>query len=50
LKIVKDALVRNSRCAGHKELSFDEFVTVIVIRAGVEVCDRQERLNSACHL
>ncbi len=34
----------------HKEFSFDEFVTVIVIRAGVEVCDRQEGLNSSYHL
>jgi hypothetical protein len=49
-QIEKHALVRNSGCARHEEFSFNEFIAVVVIRTGVEVCDSQERLDVCSHM
>jgi hypothetical protein len=39
LKIVKNALMGDSRGAGHEQFSFDKFVAITVIRTCIEVCD-----------
>jgi len=32
-------LVWDSGSARHEEFSFNEFITIIVVRTGIEVCD-----------
>src|SRR5437763_804185 len=41
LKILDDKLVRNSGSTRHEEFSSDEFITVIIVWAGVQISDRQ---------
>src|SRR5258707_15763213 len=38
-----------SRCARHEQFSFNKFISIVIVRTRVEVCDGEQRFDSSCH-